>query len=226
MPVHDWTRVSDGTFRHFHHAWIGEIADVLNDSLLPSGYYAMAEPFPAGSSPGLALAKIELQPTGETDLAFYRRKQNAVAVRNATGDRVVAVVEIVSRGNKSAREPLEAFVKKAATLLEKGVHLLIIDLHPPRRRDPAGIHNEIWQAIAGEKYVPPPDKPLTLASYESGVGLGTYVVGVAVGDVLPDMPLFLQPGHGVYLPLEKTYNAAVAKVPQRWRRVLEDTDWH
>lgn len=105
--------------------------------------------------------------------------------------------------------------------MEKGIHLLIVDLHPPGPRDPAGIHNEIWQAIAGEAYVPPPGKPLTLASYDSGEGLRAYVVGAAVGDALTEMPLFLQPGHAVYVPLEKTYTAAVAKVPQRWRRMLE-----
>lgn len=48
-----------------------------------------------------------------------------------------------------------------------------------------------------------------------------YVVGAAVGDSLPDMPLFLAPGHGVFVPLEKTYTAAFAKIPLRWRRVLE-----
>lgn len=147
MPIHDWTHVSDGTFHHLHHGWIDEIAEALNAGLLPRNYYAMAEEFAAGFGPdvltlqapqadggddtvsngspytvslgegSVALAKVELQPTAETDLAFYRRKQNVVAVRDAAGDRVVAVVEIVSRGNKSAREPFDAFIKKAATLL-------------------------------------------------------------------------------------------------------------
>jgi hypothetical protein len=98
---------------------------------------------------------------------------------------------------------------------------LIIDLYPPGPRDPAGIHNEIWQAIAGEDYLPARDKPLTLASYESTEGLRTYVVDAAVGNVLTDMPLFVQPGYGVFVPREKTYNAAFARMPQRWRRVLE-----
>ncbi len=25
MPVHDWTRVSDGTFHDFHYSWVLEI---------------------------------------------------------------------------------------------------------------------------------------------------------------------------------------------------------
>lgn len=254
MPIHDWTRVAAGTFHHFHQRWMGEIADALNGGLLPDRYYAMTEQFAGGFEPdvltlqvpdrdglgeagddsptstsrsaggGVALAKVELQPTAESDLAFYRRKQNVVAVRDATGDRVVAVAEIVSSGNKSARDPLDAFVKKAASLLERRVHLLVIDLYPPGPRDPAGIHNEIWQAIAGEEYIPPPDKPLTLAAYESGAGLRAYVAGAAVGDMLSDMPLFLEPGHGVFVPLEKTYNVAYAKMPRRWRHVLEGAE--
>src|SRR4051812_18457513 len=42
-----------------------------------------------------------LVPTDETDMAFYRRKQNAIVVRHVTGDRVVAMVEVVSPGNKA-----------------------------------------------------------------------------------------------------------------------------
>jgi hypothetical protein len=249
MPIHDWTRVDAGIFHHFHHCWTGEIADVLNEGLLPSEYYALAEQHAGGFGPdvltlqgpgdendadvgapddampvgqgSLLLAPVTLRPTAETDLAFYRRKQNVVSVRRVSGDRVVAVIEIVSRGNKAARNPLAAFVQKAAELLESGVHLLIVDLYPPGPRDPTGIHGTIWQEIAGEQYVPPPGKPLTLAAYDSGISLRTFVEAVAVGDALPEMPLFLEPEHGVMVPLEKTYTAAFATMPRRWRRVLE-----
>ena len=60
---------------------------------------------------------------------------------------------------------MQAFVEKAAGLLERGIHLLILDLHPPGRRDPQGIHGLIWEDICGEEYAAPPDKPLTLAAY-------------------------------------------------------------
>ena len=43
MPVHDWTRVSAGTFHDFHSTWIVEIKRALNVGLLPANYYAMAE---------------------------------------------------------------------------------------------------------------------------------------------------------------------------------------
>src|SRR4051812_49272546 len=43
MPVHDWTRVDDGTFHDFHLAWVAEIRKALNAGVLPAGYYAQAE---------------------------------------------------------------------------------------------------------------------------------------------------------------------------------------
>jgi hypothetical protein len=47
------------------------------------------------------------------------------------------------------------------------------------------------------------------------------VLHVAVGDDLPEMPLFLEPGQAVSVPLEATYQAAYAAVPRRWQRVLD-----
>ena len=43
MPVHDWTKVEAGIFHNFHHCWITENIRVLNDDLLPDGFYALAE---------------------------------------------------------------------------------------------------------------------------------------------------------------------------------------
>jgi hypothetical protein len=154
-------------------------------------------------------------------MAFYRRKQSHIAVRHVSGDRLVAVTEVVFPGNKAARNPLRAFMHKAAELLDQGIHLLILDLHPPGKRDPNGIHAEIWQDVTDQEYTLPPGQPLTLAAYEAGDCLRAYVVQVAVGDALVDMPLFLLPRQAVEVPLEATYQAAFAEIPRRWRRVLE-----
>ena len=43
MAIHDWTRVTAGTFHDFHGAWISELRRALNGGLLPQDYYAMAE---------------------------------------------------------------------------------------------------------------------------------------------------------------------------------------
>lgn len=147
MPIHDWTQVEAGIFHAFHHDWITEIARALNRSVLPPDHYALPEQHAVGFGPdvltlqqiggsaettdpgseggGVMLAPPKLQPIAETDMAFYRRKQKTVTVRHVSGDRIVAIIEIVSPGNKAARNPLRAFVAKAAELLDQQIHLLI-----------------------------------------------------------------------------------------------------
>jgi hypothetical protein len=119
MPIHDWTRVDAGIFHRFHHFWISAIACALNQRLLPGEYFALAERQGAGVAP------VEPQVTtgAETDLEFDRRKQNVVAVRHASGDHLVAIVEVVSKGNKSGRKAFDDFIRKAAEFLEHRVQL-------------------------------------------------------------------------------------------------------
>ena len=248
MPIHDWTRVEAGIFHHFHHAWIEEIQRALNAGLLPDDYYAMAEQQAAGFGPDVltlqidepnregeapaspsnghgptaTLARPKARFQAQTDAEFYRRKKSSIVVRNVSDDRIVAMVEIVSPGNKAARNTFRAFLDKACDLLEHKIHLLIIDLFPPTRRDPHGVHAAIWHELVEQgDFVPPPDKPLTLAAYESDLVVKAFVETVAVGDVLPEMPLILEPDGAVNVPLEATYQSAWAAVPRRWQRVLE-----
>src|SRR5205814_885820 len=115
----------------------------------------------------------------ESDL--YARKANRVIVRHRHGD-VIAVIEIVSPGNKAGRAAFRALVEKTADLLQQGIHLLIIDLFPPGPRDPNGLHKAIWDEFQEEDFALPPDKPLVLASYDAGPPLEAFVEPVAVGD--------------------------------------------
>jgi len=172
------------------------------------------------SSNGLLLASPKARLVGETDMEYYRRKKSSIVIRHVSGDRVVAMLEIMSPGNKASRHGLRAFVEKTAELLEKRIHLLIIDPFPPGRRDPQGIHSVIWEEVTGVEPATPNDKPLTLVSYESTATVRAYVESIAVGDALPDMPLFLEPGAHVPVPLEETYQRAWDAVPRRWRQVL------
>ena len=251
MPIHDWSKVDAGIFHDFHHAWIERIKELLNDGALPADYYALAEQHasqfgpdvltlqtrpgelpgrddvrpvlngPGGDQGGVTVAEPKARLAGETDLEFYRRKQNVVAVRHVSGDRLVAMVEIVSPGNKSGQTVFRKFVDKAVELLSQDIHLLILDLIPTTRRDPNGIHGAIWEALTGQEYTAPAGKPLTLAAYEAEMGVRAFVEAVAVGDALPEMPLFLQAGAHVPVALEATYQSAWEAVPRRWRSVIE-----
>ena len=118
-----------------------------------------------------------------------------------------------------------AFVDKAVSFLRHGVHLLIIDLFPPTVRDPQGIHKLIWDEIVEEPFELPPDKPLTLAAYSAGEVKAAYIEPVAVNDnLLPEMPVFLEPDRYILAPLEPTYQTTWDACPVEFREaVLEDS---
>ena len=250
MPIHDWTRVTAGTFHAFHLAWIAELQRALNGGTLPDGYYALAEQVSGGAVPdvltlhggeppgvepvddpgggsGLAVAeappRVSLTAEG-TEAALLAARRRRVAVRRVGDDRVVGFVEIVSPGNLDSRRAAEAFVDKAAEALRAGVHLLVLELVPPTGVAPAGLCGLVFEYAIGRPYEPPPGRPLTLAAFASGDAVTAYVEPTAVGRPLADMPLFLDPGHYVSVPLETTYAAAYATLPDRWRRVIEGSD--
>jgi hypothetical protein len=244
MPVHDWTRVEAGIFHDFHHAWIEEIKRALNRGILPPDHYALAEQIAGGFGPdvltlegpaqrpvgppneisgGVALAaaqpKVSFRVKTEADI--YAAKANRIAVRHVTHHRVVAVIEIVSPGNKSTRPALRNFAEKAAEPLRGGVHLMIVDLFPPSPRDPQRIHKIIWDELDANDFALPTDRPLTAASYIGGLTQEAFVEPVAAGGSLPEMPLFLTGDVYVSVPLEATYQAAWDAVPLIWQQTLQ-----
>ncbi len=244
MPIHDWKRVNAEMFHHFHSMWIAECIRFLCNGLLPAGYYALAEQTSGQVGPDVLNLQLELKDghsngnrsSGLVAVAEmppkvsqkmvatveeYARKSRQVVIRHVSDDRIAAIVEIVSRGNKSSRYALEKFIDKAVGALYQGIHLLIVDLQAPTGRDPFGIHTAIWSEINPDEELPPPNKLLTLASYSADQTITAYVEPVAVGDVLPDMPLFLEAEFYINLPLESTYMAASQFIPPHVRAVLE-----
>jgi hypothetical protein len=239
MPMHDWTKVPDGVYHAHHFRWIGAIDAYLNDGHLPDEYYAQPEQRTGEIKPDIVTLKKRTRrpdwgetrtvtlpkPTtrfhAATEGEAYRRKQNRIAVRHVSGDRLVAVVEIVSRGNKTSRLALREFLDKAVDLLAERVHLLLIDPFPPTKRDPNGLHGAIWDELDSESFKLPKAQQLTLASYECGSVIEAYVEPFAVGDRLKSMPLFIEPGFYVNVPLEKTYMSAYRLMPKQSRVDLE-----
>jgi len=67
----------------------------------------------------------------------------------------------------------------------------------------------------------PSDKPLTVAAYAVGTETVAYVEPVAVGDVLPEMPIFLTAERYVPCPLETTYQTAWEQFPAPLKEPLE-----
>jgi hypothetical protein len=240
MPIHDWTRVDSGTFHNFHQDWTIEICRTLNRGVLPPGYFAMADQRVTGPEPDVIALKLRgpaASPSGglvvaeapprarqvaraDTERAAYARKANRIAVRHPLGH-VVAMIEVVSPGNKDSKNALRAFVAKAVDFLGNGINFVVVDLFPPTPRDPQGIHLAIWDALVGEPFeARPPDKLLTVAGYDAGFPVTAYVDPVAVGDPLPNAALFLAPGWYVNVPLEATYEVSWGVTPQPIRELV------
>lgn len=235
MPIHDWTRVSAGTFHDFHTAWITHLKEALNEGLLPDGYYAMSEQHlganvadvltlqtpsltPNRNGGGLAVAEVPPQVERRT---VSRQQRRTIAIRHVSGHRVVALIEIASRANKDRASSVRDFVDKATGALNHGVNLLLADLFPPGPHDPEGLVGAIWDEISRDDYESPSQKPLALAALVAGPVIDAYIDNRAVGEPLPEMPLFLSGERYVNVPLESTYNAAFAGMPAIWRNALE-----
>jgi hypothetical protein len=216
MLIHDWSRVPAGLFHHFHQQWTSRLCDALNAGLLPKGYSALIEQSAAGIYPDSPKTRFVSQASDEE---VYAAKANRIAIHHPLRE-VVSLIEIVSPGNKNSRHALRAFVEKSLSFLHQGIHLLIIDLFPPSRRDPEGIHKAIWDEICEEPFELPQDKPLTLVAYSAGVPMKAYVEPVAVGSPLPDMPVFLDPDTYILAPLEASYLAAWETCPEDFQQAI------
>jgi hypothetical protein len=155
MPVHDWTRAHGGTFHDFDYSWLLEIKRALKHGLLPKGYHVMAEqiggdigapdvltrpeprkgePPSEGTLSGTATL-TESRPAVQVRTTIprdpYVRVQRSLVIRHTSDDRIVAMIEVPSAGNKSNRHAIRSFLDKAAAALDRGIHLVLVDVHPP-----------------------------------------------------------------------------------------------
>ncbi len=237
MPINDWTRVEIDIFHHFHIGWITELRNALNGSLLSPDYYALVEQH-AGRPVADILTLHTSRPPGEssasppaagppnvrrqlTRIEAYRQRRRTLAIRHVSGHRLSAMIEIISPANKDRLESVEEFVAKTIEALDLGVHVLLLELLPPGRHDPRGLHGAVWNYFDEGPYDLPVAEPLTLASYAAGPPVKAFLEHRAVGGVLPEMPLFLRSERYIPVPLEATYLAAFRGVPAFWRDVLE-----
>ncbi len=240
MPIHDWSRVPAGLFHHFHQHWSIEIAATLNRGRLPKGVAALVERRCAPRESGALAIESRSNARSEfgddsgvttmtppvarfvsrTTKQIYATRANLVVLKHHLG-RTIAVIEIVSPGNKDSRAALRDFVDKTIQFLRAGIHALAIDLFPPTPREPLGIHKLIWDEIEEKEFALPPGKDRILASYETGGVQACYVEPIRVGDILPDMPLFLANNWHVPVPLESTYQATWNACPEELRLAVE-----
>ncbi len=150
MPIHDWKRADAGLFHHFRQQWSGELCNGLNAGVLSAGLFALIEQKALGVEPdlmtlsrrprapqapkgGIAIAEVppKVRHTHKpSEAGSYAARANRVGIRTKLGE-LVAVVEIVSPGNKDRDHSIRALIDKTLDFLANGVHVLVIDLFPP-----------------------------------------------------------------------------------------------
>ena len=250
MPLHDWTRVTPNDFHGFHVLWISALSNTLNQGLLPPGYYALPEhvvppyapdvltlatgerdalpQWPEGGDGGGGGVAVATETEVEVTLTAGPRKREKpperhITVRHAEGRRLVAVIELVSPGNKAKAAAIRGLVEKSAALLANGIHLSIIDVFPNPPRLPRGFGGAIWRSIRGAEaeYAPKFSRTHAAFAARDGGGCVAQFQSSEVGSPLPRLPLYLTERGCILLPLEETYQAAWAGYPKPLRPALE-----
>jgi hypothetical protein len=236
MPIHDWSKMLDGDFHDFHQSWIIELRNALNRGLLPDGFMAMSDQVTGGPIPhvvslrtksrsdsgGLAVkpAPPSAQMIAKFERQTYAERADRIVIRHGRGE-VIAIIEIVSPGSKHNNAAIRKFIHKSLEFMDQGIHMLIVDLHPPTKRDPNGLQQAIAEEQYDMKFELPPGKNRTAGSYFNGELPAVYLESFGIGDVLPSLPIFLTEEDYIPAPLEETYMRAWQDFPKDLRAEME-----
>jgi hypothetical protein len=234
MPLIDHFHAPLAPRRHwesFHVNWAGAMADVLNEQLLPEGFFAeehahlgprveidmatFAEALPAPDA-RRATATVPAQtwiapPAAYTLPAAFPDRFEVLVFNSEEGATLVAAIELVSPGNKDRATHRRPFAVKCASYLCRGVSLIVIDIVTSRL---ANLHNETIGLLGhDDKYALSADIGLYAVAYRPLVRDGAEQVDVwpvplALGAALPVLPLALNAEICLPLDLEATYTAA------------------
>jgi hypothetical protein len=215
----------------FHVNWAGAIADTLNESLLPEGYFAEehaqlgpwveidvatfrdadASGTRAGGTVTLpALAWAPPAPVMVVPAAFPDAFE-VLVFSSEGGARLVAAIELISPANKDRPAHRQAFAIKCSSYLCRGISLIVIDIVTSRR---ANLHNEIMQVLGhGDKFAIPAEAILYAVAYRPIIRdqreqIEVWPSRLEVGGPLPTLPLALNAELVLPVDLEATYATA------------------
>jgi hypothetical protein len=234
MPLLDHFHPPLAPRRHwesFHVNWAGAIADALNESLLPEGYFAEEH--------------AQLGPWVEIDVATFNDTESSsgqtrgtatlphrawappapalvvpaafpdafevLVFANEGGSRLAAAIELFSPGNKDRAGHRNSFALKCASYLCRAISLIVIDIVTSRRDN---LHNEIMQVLGhGTSFSFPSESSLYAVAYRPIVRAGQEQIEIwpstlAVGQALPVLPLALNAEQCVPVDLDATYTIA------------------
>ncbi len=213
-------------WRSFHGAWAAAIARLLNQGILPPGYYAvplldrdgpieidvatLRQDESAGPDAGPTAARPWTPPAPGLAVAIEMPLDDAVEVQVFADDgdpRLAAAIELVSPRNKDRPQARQAFAVKCAGYLQQGSSLVVVDTVTTRRTDMRGA----IMALLGVPDREPASSSLAAVSYRA-VGreeptqqLQLWPEPLALGQPLPILPLWIATDLSVPLDLETSY---------------------
>lgn len=166
-----------------------------------------------GTAGGVATAPVVYAPPAPVlsgEVEFAEPDLYEIRVRKAVGGwKLVAAVELVSPANKDRPEHRRAFAVKCGSYLQQGVSVVVVDVVTERH---ANLHADLvgLLGLSADRFGWRPPADLAAVSYRvvqenDRTRLDVTPFPLAVGEVLPTVPLWLEPGLAVPLELELTY---------------------
>ncbi len=211
-------------WRSFHAAWAAAMARLLNQGVLPPGYYAVPMldrdgPIEidvatlhgrAGPAGGAAGPLTWAPPAPGLALAVELPADDAVEVQVFADDgdpRLMAAVELASPRNKDRPQARQAFAVKCVGYLQQGSSVVVVDTVTTRRAD---LHAAILSLLGVDAAMP---SGLSAVAYratgheEEAQQLLLWPAPLALGQPLPTLPLWIASDFSVPLDLEASYLA-------------------
>jgi Protein of unknown function (DUF4058) len=215
-------------WRSFHGAWAAAMARLLNQGVLPPGYYAVplldrdgpieidvaalrdhAAPVPAE---GDSAPQPWTPPAPPLAVAIEMPAVDGVEVQVFADDgdpRLAAAVELLSPRNKDRPQARQAFAVKCVNYLQQGSSVVVVDTVTTRRAD----LNATILSLLGVNAGAAMPAGLSAVSYraigheEETQELQLWPAPLALGQPLPTLPLWIASDFSVPLDLEASYQA-------------------
>ena len=234
MPLLDHFHAPLHPRRHwesFHVTWAGAIADALNETLLPEGYFAEEhahagarieidvatfadEAVPPAARNGTVATQTYAPPAPALVVPAAFPDEFEVRVYEAEGGaRLVAAIELVSPANKDRESHRRAFANKCAGYLAQGIAVIVVDVVTNRG---GNLHVDILQLLGRGSGSGLPDNTdlYAVARTDPIVPrlraelIEMWPAALAIGSELPTLPLALNAELCLPIDLEAAYTAA------------------
>jgi hypothetical protein len=202
--LHPW--MPDDDLRHsLGTAWVCALMGRLNRELPHPDY--RADPDVQSEVKVLEELRPQLapQPT-ETVPALLPDRQQVIVSDRGNPLRPVAIISLVTPRIKVDGRKRAAFVARCLAAIANGAGLVVIDAVPGPNPSPCA---ELTSALALSVSIPTMAAlSFRMALREGRTELDTWVNELAVGELVPPIPLCLRCGPVVLLDLEGTYTSA------------------